>query len=408
MDASPLNGSGLDAPAEGSPRLSAPRKPHWPRPGRRGSLARYLTDHAARILAAWDAHAASLADRSEPLEPAALRGHGDRVLAALAAALRWDASPPAGSGAWPEPEPGPTAAQLHTEARRLAGFPVESVVAEYRALRRVVLEGWHRGGGPGDTQELQRFDDAIDQAIAESISWYARQTRTSTELFIGILGHDIRNPLGTILACTEYFVQASLLSKAAAAPLLNAAWRIRAIVEQTMDFTRSQSHGAMPVHRAPCRLADQLARVVTETQLRHPSRVLQLVADDPLEGHWDEDRLAQVLSNLLGNAISYGARDAAVTVRAWATPAQACFSVHNWGAPIPPGECSRIFEPLVRGNAAIVERRARSGLGLGLFICREIVRAHGGTVSVASSAADGTTFTVALPRDRAVPQACAG
>jgi signal transduction histidine kinase len=159
-----------------------------------------------------------------------------------------------------------------------------------------------------------------------------------------------------------------------------------------------QQHGMLPVHPVSGHLGRHLAKVVREARALHRTRQVALHIEGDLVGQWDEHRLAQVLSNLLGNAFAYGARDGDVTVRVWGTPTHGCFSVHNSGTPISAAEQDRIFEPLVRGHAAIVERRGRQGLGLGLFICREIVRAHGGTLSLQSDAVVGTTFEVRLPK----------
>jgi signal transduction histidine kinase len=113
--------------------------------------------------------------------------------------------------------------------------------------------------------------------------------------------------------------------------------------------------------------------------------------------------MGQLLSNLLGNALLYGSPWAEVTVRLWSTPAAVCFSVHNFGAAIPPAERERIFQPLQRGaqHARRIASREPSGLGLGLYICREIVLAHGGELAMDSTPDAGTTFSVSLPRHAA-------
>jgi hypothetical protein len=122
------------------------------------------------------------------------------------------------------------------------------------------------------------------------------------------------------------------------------------------------------------------------------------------DGSWDEGRIGQLVSNLLANALSYGARDAPVTVRMWAREADVSFSVHNLGTPIPVLDVDRIFEPLVRGSVEFEgERREPGGLGLGLYICREIVLSHRGTLTVTSAAEEGTTFTVSMPRFDVAP-----
>lgn len=369
-------------------------------------LAEFLQDHASEILQAWDEFAATVSHEGKTLDQAALRDHAAEILKTIAldlaqpqTALQQDEK---GKGRAPRAS-SDTPAETHADTRMVAGFAVDAMITEYRALRASVLKIWARAGGgtaPRDLTDLTRFNEAIDQSIAESVARYTRQTGTATELFIGILGHDIRNPLSTILTSSEVLVRTGQLTVKAAAPITNAAIRIKGIIEQVVDFSRVQSNGVMPVHRVPGNLAEQLAKVVEEAQVRHPARTLRLECSGDFNGAWDEGRMGQLLSNLLANALLYGAPDREVSVRMWGTPAQVCFSVHNHGDPIPAAEQHRIFQPLERG----LQKRGEApgpqaqGLGLGLYICREIVRAHGGSLHVDSDAAAGTTFTVSLPR----------
>ncbi len=378
------------------------------KPPARHNLADFIRSHAEEILVAWDEFAATVSHEGRALDPVALRDHAAEILKAIATDLAQPQSSrqqdEKGKGRAPR-GPSSTPAEAHADFRMVAGFAVDAMITEYRALRASVLKIWGRQGGgtaPEDLTDLTRFNEAIDQAIAESVGRYTRQTSTAAELFIGILGHDIRNPLGTIVMSSEVLVRTGQLTPKAAAPIVNAAARIKAIIEQVVDFTRGQSNGVMPVERVPGNLAVQLAKVVQETQVRHPGRSVRLEAAGRFDGEWDEGRMGQLLSNLLGNALLYGARQSEVTVKMWSRPDAVCFSVHNNGPAIPEGERERIFQPLERGLQfdAQGERRQPSGLGLGLYICREIVHSHGGTLLLDSSEEAGTTFTVNLPRTR--------
>jgi signal transduction histidine kinase len=374
----------------------------------RPRLRDFLVSHATEILEALDEFAAT-SHGGQPLDAVALRHHAAEILKAIAADLAQPQSfaqrDAKGKGHGP-PSPLPTPAETHAEYRLLAGFAVDAMITEYRALRASVLKIWAQQGGgtgPEDLTDLTRFNEAIDQAIAESVVRYTRQTRRSAELFIGILGHDIRNPLGTILMSAEGLVRSGKLTLAAAAPINNAAARIKAIIEQVLDFTRAQASGVMPILRLPGDLSQQLGKVVEETQVRHPTRILRLESAGDFDGSWDEGRMGQLLSNLLGNALLYGSPWTEVTVRLWSTPAAVCFSVHNFGQVIPPAERERIFQPLQRGvqHAKRLASREPSGVGLGLYICREIVLAHGGELTIDSTPEAGTTFSVSLPRQAA-------
>jgi signal transduction histidine kinase len=379
-------------------------------------LSTHLRSNAQNILAAWDAFAATLVHDGSMLDSATLRDHAGEILGAIADEL--DRPPPSNAGTAPDaetdegaPEDLEAAAGTHADTRMVSGFAIDAMITEYRAFRTSIVRLWLAAGGgrdqPRDMEDLVRFHEAMDQAIAESVAHYTDQTRKSTELFIGILGHDIRNPLGTISMSAQYLVRSGKLAASAAETILNSVVRINSVIEHVVDFTRVQSEGMMPIKPVPGDLAIQFAKVLAETRVRYPRSQLRLESTGDFNGFWDEGRMGQLLSNLLGNALTHGAPDGAVTVRLWEENAEGvAFSVHNLGTPIPSQEQQRIFMPLVRGlGHGQGERRESSGLGLGLFICQEIVRAHGGTLELASSAADGTRFTVHLPRSvRPVPE----
>ncbi|MGV3569694.1 MAG: ATP-binding protein [Ramlibacter sp.] len=369
-------------------------------------LSQFLQTHADDILREWDAFAATVSHEGKELDKKALRDHAAEILQAIAADLEQPQTPAeqtAKSKGLGDRAAGASAAETHADFRMMAGFAIDAMITEYRALRASVLKLWTRAGAgtePRDMEDLTRFNESIDQSIAESVGRYTRQTKKSTDLFIGILGHDIRNPLGTIMMAAEVLTRTGQLTAQAAAPIVNSAVRINSIIEQVVDFTRAQAEGVMPIVRTPGNLADQLFKVVQETQIRHPTRLLQLRSVGHFEGTWDEGRVGQLLSNLLGNAFLYGSKDGTVTVDLSSSAKEVSFSVHNEGQPIPPEDLKRIFEPMARGsmNDTGGELREPKGLGLGLYICREIVLSHGGKLDVESTAEDGTTFRVTLPR----------
>jgi signal transduction histidine kinase len=140
-----------------------------------------------------------------------------------------------------------------------------------------------------------------------------------------------------------------------------------------------------------------------EFRTAHPTRAFRLASAGDARGAWDADRLRQAVSNLMGNAVQHGAADEPVVLGVDGTAADAvAIEVHNGGPPIPPGELSKIFDPLVRGSSAEHPKRNRPGsIGLGLYIAREIARSHGGDVGVTSTAEAGTSFTIRLPRHAA-------
>jgi signal transduction histidine kinase len=370
-------------------------------------LSDFIRQHADEILATWDEFAATVAHSGKALDHQSLRDHAGQILLAIAADLEQpqsDAEQLAKSRgeASRETQADDTAAETHADTRIVAGFAIDAMLTEYRALRASVLRLWAASKSEethaDELEQLMRFNEAVDQAITESVARYTEQVHRYTNLFMGMLGHDIRNPLGTITMSAELLVRSGQLQRKAADPILNSARRIQGIVELIVDFSRAQSNGVMPISPRPSNLRPLFDSVLAETQVRHPSTEFMLRADGDLEGVWDDARLAQVLSNLLENAISYGALGEPVAVMMRGEGPNVTFSVHNFGPAIPLQDRERIFEPRNRGSLTD-ERRAPNGLGLGLYICREIMRAHKGTLSVRSTAQDGTTFFARLPRN---------
>ena len=371
-------------------------------------LSKFLRVHAEVILTAWDEFAATVEHTGSILDQKTLRDHAGEILRTIAEDLERPQSEDAqleksrgltdsSSGG------GDTAAEIHADTRMISGFAIDAMITEYRALRASVVRLWLKSGGEtsyhDDLRDLIRFNEAIDQAIAESVARYTNQTKRSTDLFIGILGHDIRNPLGTISMSAQYLVRSGQLTASAAETIINSVVRINSVIEHVVDFTRAQSEGVMPINPKAGNLVTQFSKIVEETRVRNPNSILRLESTGNFEGSWDEGRMGQLLSNLLANAISYGARGEPVTVRMWETREDVFFSVHNSGHPILEEDQQRIFRPLIRGSVADkLERREPGGLGLGLYICQEIVRAHGGTMALQSAQASGTSFDIKLPR----------
>jgi signal transduction histidine kinase len=214
------------------------------------------------------------------------------------------------------------------------------------------------------------------------------------EGFIGILGHDLRNPLSAILVSAELLGHRALAEPdaKAVARIRSSSQRMTRMIHQLLDLTRTRS-GGIPVQPRPVDLAELAHRVVDELEIAHPEQRMALAVETAATGgEWDADRLAQVISNLVGNAIDHG-RGEPIEVRIGDDGARATLSVHNQGEPIPAALLPAIFEPFRRGDHA-----RPSGLGLGLYITRQIVIAHGGEIEVESSADTGTTFRVRLPR----------
>jgi signal transduction histidine kinase len=216
------------------------------------------------------------------------------------------------------------------------------------------------------------------------------------EMFAGMLGHDLRNPLSAITTGANYIARlnSSPKSSKAATRILSSAERMGRMIDQLLDFTRIRVGGGLALAPTRFDLEEVCCKVKDELEAANPERTIALEVAGNVVGEWDHDRLLQVLSNLVGNALHHGAEGSPVLIRCDGTdPAHIELSVHNDGGVLPE-VLPILFEPF-RGNVRYQRTR---GLGLGLFITQQIVGAHAGTIDVTSDAQAGTTFRLRLPR----------
>ena len=212
--------------------------------------------------------------------------------------------------------------------------------------------------------------------------------------FIGILGHDLRNPLAAIVAGIDALGDLSEPYTRTLVRLARSAHRIEVIIRDLLDFARGRLGGGIPVRPRACDMRTLCAEVVEEIRQAHPARTIEFEGIGDLRGEWDPDRIEQVVSNLLGNAVVHGEDPIVVTSRE--RDDRIVTTVHNQGSPIPEGVLPTLFEPFTRTGQEV--QSGQEGLGLGLYIASEIVHSHAGTLTVCSVAGEGTTFTFALPR----------
>ena len=223
-----------------------------------------------------------------------------------------------------------------------------------------------------------------------------RRTAEFREQFIAVLGHDLRNPLAAIDAGAKILTKEPLPDRAASTVGLiqKSCTRMAGLVGNLLDFARGRLGGGLALDRvADDRLAEALEQVVAELRAAWPDRAIRadMALDRPV--FCDRDRIGQLLSNLLANALVHGAPDGPIEVRARSEADGALeLSVANPGGPIPAGTMERLFKPFSRR----ADGKPHSGLGLGLYIAAEIARAHDGAVSVSSDEA-GTRFTFRMP-----------
>jgi signal transduction histidine kinase len=218
------------------------------------------------------------------------------------------------------------------------------------------------------------------------------------EQLMGILGHDLRNPLSAVVAAAGLLRRRPDLAPALrhhVERIERAADRMTEMIATLLDVTTARFHGRLPVHLAPCDLGEVARWIVDEFREAAPGRDIALGVHGDTRGRYDAARLGELLSNLVGNALVHGAADEPIKIDVDVDGDDVLLRVHNGGAPISPALLPQLFEPFRRGDASAAAPR---GLGLGLYIVRQIAVAHGGDIHVDSEAQTGTTFTVRLPR----------
>ena len=295
-----------------------------------------------------------------------------------------------------------SAAEIHATLRLTDGFNIDQMVSEYRALRASVVRQWtarNQALATTDMDDLTRFNEAIDQALAESVSHYTKSITRSRDLFLGVLGHDLRNPIGAASMAAQAMVKMGIPEAKQtflASQIVSATHRAVHILDDLLDVTRTAFGTDVPVVRSPLDMSQLAAQLVDEMRALSGDHTIELSCAGDTTGMWDGARMGQVFSNLIGNALQYSKSDSAVAVSVAGQEEQVRITIHNQGDPIPPEKLKTIFDALTRGPSS---GPGSTNLGLGLFIAKKVVTAHGGEISVASSAERGTNFTVLLPRN---------
>ncbi|MDO9017207.1 MAG: sensor histidine kinase [Deltaproteobacteria bacterium] len=362
-------------------------------------LARFIDAERVSIVAEWESFARSIQPTSGGMNASALRDHADEILTAVVLDMKSQqtaaeqAEKSKGRGAAQRLE---AIGQIHAALRIESGFKLGQMVAEYRALRASVLRLWEKEGS--DPSGVTRFNESIDEALTEAVNRFTETTDHYRDQSLGILSHDLRNPLAAIVTGATLFLNSEGLddrSVRIAARMLSSARRMDRMIADLLDLTRTRFGDAIPIVRAPIDLGPLCRQVTAELEGLRPDGNLRFTAEGDLRGEWDGDRIAQVLSNLLRNAIQHGSASEPITLTVAGHGAEVLLAVHNSGRPIPPGRLATIFEPMSRHEG---ERPGNAGLGLGLFIASQVVLAHGGALDVTSTTEGGTTFTARLPR----------
>ncbi|MDQ6717506.1 MAG: sensor histidine kinase [Gemmatimonadota bacterium] len=373
-------------------------------------LAEFIESNREPILAEWEAFARTCGPASVAMGIDALRDHASEMLTVIVADLL---TPETGheqkeksKGNAIDPEPNTkTAAQQHGTERAESGFTVDQMVSEYRALRASVIRLWTESKGAisaEDIDDLTRFNEAIDQALAESVARYTQDLAGSKDMFLAILGHDLRSPLSAIITSAMFMLDTHELNEphlTLTSRIASSATRMNRLIGDLLDFTRTRLGDGIPIVRAEMSMEKLVRDVVDEVSAANPKMTIQVSTVGPERGEWDCARISQVVTNMLGNAVEHGSNRTAVTVNLRGDENEVRIAIHNHGAVISAEERTGLFDPMKREGGRFGAALGPSGhLGLGLYIAHQIVHAHGGTIEIRSTAESGTTFTIHLPR----------
>jgi len=371
-------------------------------------LSTFILDNLEAILQEWENFAKSLHPNAAA-DTIELRDHAEDMLRVIAADLASEQTEQQSidkSLGRALRADGQSMAEIHAETRLVAGFTIDQLVAEYRALRASVLRLWQRQFKTTSVfqiEDMTRFNEAIDQALGESVAQYSRMVQSSQHLFLAILGHDVRTPVGAITAGAHVLLLDQALSSKQvklASRILSSAERLEGIVSDLLDFAVANSGNGIPVTPSSVDLTTVCGVVIEEMRAVHADRTISFNLSGDLSGAFDGPRIGQALSNLVGNALQHGSPEAPVSVTVEGELNGITLAVHNEGKAIPPAVMQTLFKAIKHQTLRPThdqQGRLRN-LGLGLYITNEIVKAHGGRITVVSTEEGGTSFTIHLPR----------
>jgi signal transduction histidine kinase len=368
----------------------------------------FITQRMDDILAEWERFAHTQSGDAQDKPDLVLRDHAKEILQAIAVDIETLQNPRQqqlkSQGLAPGLYSQRSAASIHGALRQAGDFSLLQVSAEYRALRATVLRLWLpeiEVISEETIQQMVRFNEAIDQALSESILTFSARAEHTRELFLAILGHDLRAPLSNMGLAGDLLVRAAQSPEKIAeigARVKRSARMMNCMVDDLLGYTRTQLGNRMPTLRLPIDLLDIFRSTMEEVGTMHPTMQFQLHTKGDMHGSFDAVRMHQLFSNLLLNAAQYGAPDRPVTLDACRNDTGITISVKNYGTEIPFESLQSIFKPLIQlPPESGSDGRPRTSLGLGLYIAREVALAHGGSIAVESSTASGTIFTVELP-----------
>lgn len=371
------------------------------------SISRFITNNMEQILIEWEAFATTFGAVTEKMSSKDLRDHAKEILEFIAEDIQTaeteEQTHAKSQGRISRPASDESASSIHGRLRYASGFSLLQLLAEYRALRASVLKLWQQnqtGTPSGSAQDIMRFNEAIDQSLAEAAVAYSDKVSETRDMFLAILGHDLRSPLAATATAGMYLARPGAFDdkvQQIGVRIKRSAATMSGMVNDLLGLARTQLGEGIPIERRECDLLDVCQWAIEDANAAHPRASFQLNATGELIGCFDGARLQQLFTNLANNAAQYGTPGRPIVIDIAGEDERVLFKVHNEGPPISKDALPRLFSSLVQLPEQEGNERARSSLGLGLFIAKHIAVAHGGCIHVQSDAS-GTVFTVDVPR----------
>lgn len=355
----------------------------------------HLRAHVEAISAAWEATVLGRLPHLQRLDRGVLIDHVPELLYGLAAWVEGDKE---GGRRGFE-----ALAQGHAIQRLGHGINLETLSTEYQILRNVILEALLQVKSDETVRlSLVQLNDGIDYAVNEAVRRYSTRRDEIRERFVGILGHDLRNPLNAVSLAAAHVIATPCDDPKhvrMGATIQRSADRMMRMISDIIDFAHAHLGHGIPAVPTPQDMGEICENAAQELRIAHPERTIRVTRSGDLTGAWDHDRVMQALSNLIGNALQHGTDPIVISASESADHHTVLTRVTNGGESIPRETLEQLFDPFRHGGDPKI--RVRTNLGLGLYIVQQIAIAHGG-VCTATSDHSVTTFEIAWPR---VPRA---
>lgn len=370
-------------------------------------LAEFIEQNQEEIVEEWVEFAGQNIQSAEDLDLVAVKDHVSQMLLAISKDMKRPQTSreqeKKGKGNREDQEDEANAAKKHGAQRVDVGFDIVELSSEFRALRASVLRLWSKTPQDIDrkdeVQDIVRFNEAIDEAWMYSLERFHNKVDESKNWFLAVLGHDLRNPLAAISGVQHVLKLSDNLSdneRKMVSRTEASAKRMGELIKNLLELTNLRLGSGMNIEKTRADFSKQAETIVQEFQFSYPDSDFNLQTPGPVQGDWDVVRINQLMTNLIGNALRHGEPGGPINIRVSGDEKNVRFSVQNNGSPIPEEIQEKIYQGRFFNNT---HNSSGESYGLGLYIVKEVVDRHEGTISLESTKEAGTTFTVTLPRN---------